>query len=331
MVAKVRSTEVAARAGVSRTTVSLVLNGHVRSIPESTQRRVRDAVDELGYVPSAAARALRRGRGRIVLCIAPGWMPSGRADAMWDVVSRKLESHGLTCVFSRSAGVTSSLQSFLEEVSPSVVAPFVTLGDGDYAMLARLGIPVVKLFDSSSDDAGASPFSSFQRGLGQTQADYLMGRGCRRFGWIGTDDPLGTELQECRVQGVAGALAQRGLSIASRCDAGLDGRRMHAAAAQFTAEGIDAVCAFNDESAAAFIAASVSTGIRIPRDMRVVGIDNQILGRYLSPSLTTIDYDNSVIEELVDMIVGTYEGKGMADLSPSRQIGAFEVIKRQSA
>ncbi|MCI1832485.1 MAG: LacI family DNA-binding transcriptional regulator [Bifidobacterium sp.] len=331
MVAKVRSTEVAARAGVSRTTVSLVLNGHDQSIPEDTRRRVRDAVDELGYVPSAAARALRRGRGHIVLCIAPGWMPSGRADAMWDVVSRELESQGLTCIFSRSAGVTSSLRAFLEEVSPSVVAPFVTLKDGDYAMLTRLGIPVAKLFSSRPGEADASPFSSFQRGLGRAQADFLMRKTCRRFAWVGTDDPLGKELQECRVQGVSDVLCQHGLSLLARSDAGLDGGRMREAVARFEAGGIDAVCAFNDESAAAFMAACVAMDVRIPRDMRVIGIDNQMLGRYLSPSLTTVDYDNSVIDALVDLIVAAYHRRSAARGTSSWQPGSFEVIERQSA
>jgi DNA-binding LacI/PurR family transcriptional regulator len=106
---------------------------------------------------------------------------------------------------------------------------------------------------------------------------------------------------------------------------------MRGAVARFEAGGIDAVCAFNDESAAAFMAACAAMDVRIPRDMRVVGIDNQMLGRYLSPSLTTVDYDNSVIDALVDLIVAAYHRRSAARGTSSWQPGSFEVIERQSA
>ncbi len=65
------STAVARRAGVSRATVSYVLNGQAAGrVGERTQARVRAAAEELGYVPHAAARSLRAGRGRIVLLAA---------------------------------------------------------------------------------------------------------------------------------------------------------------------------------------------------------------------------------------------------------------------
>ena len=62
------SADVARLAAVSRATVSYVLNDTPhQSIPEATRRRVLDAAAELGYTPSAAARALRSGRSDIVL------------------------------------------------------------------------------------------------------------------------------------------------------------------------------------------------------------------------------------------------------------------------
>ncbi|GGX03906.1 LacI family DNA-binding transcriptional regulator [Streptomyces noursei] len=66
------SAAVARRAGVSRATVSYVLNGQADGrVGARTQARVRAAAEELGYVPHAAARSLRSGRGRIVLLAAP--------------------------------------------------------------------------------------------------------------------------------------------------------------------------------------------------------------------------------------------------------------------
>jgi DNA-binding LacI/PurR family transcriptional regulator len=63
---KVTSHTVAERAGVSRTTVSFVLNGRDQGIPDETRERVLQAAAELGYVPSAAATTLASGRTRTV-------------------------------------------------------------------------------------------------------------------------------------------------------------------------------------------------------------------------------------------------------------------------
>src|SRR5207302_5715902 len=68
---RVRMSDVAAAAGVSRTTASFVLNKKDASIPAETQRRVIDAAERLGYRPHAGARALATGRtNRIGLLLA---------------------------------------------------------------------------------------------------------------------------------------------------------------------------------------------------------------------------------------------------------------------
>ena len=71
---RVTAADVAARAGVSRATVSYVLNDTPHQvIPETTRERVRAAAAELGYTPSVAARALMTGRSDIVLLLLPEW------------------------------------------------------------------------------------------------------------------------------------------------------------------------------------------------------------------------------------------------------------------
>src|SRR4051812_43365688 len=73
------SADVAREAGVSRATVSYVLNDTPhQKIPEATRRRVLEAAARLGYAPSAAARTLRTGRSDVVLGMLPDW-PIGPA------------------------------------------------------------------------------------------------------------------------------------------------------------------------------------------------------------------------------------------------------------
>ena len=72
--AGVTSADVARESGVSRTTVSYVLNGTPgTSISDATRQRVLEAAARLGYAPSAAARTLRSGRSDLVLCLLPDW------------------------------------------------------------------------------------------------------------------------------------------------------------------------------------------------------------------------------------------------------------------
>ena len=67
----VTSADVARHAGVSRSTVSQILNGHERRFPARTRDRVQAAASELGYQPSAAGRALVRGASDIVVALIP--------------------------------------------------------------------------------------------------------------------------------------------------------------------------------------------------------------------------------------------------------------------
>jgi DNA-binding LacI/PurR family transcriptional regulator len=71
---RVTSADVARVAGVSRATVSYVLNDTPhQTISAATRTRVFEAASSLGYAPSAAARALRTGRSDVVLCLLPDW------------------------------------------------------------------------------------------------------------------------------------------------------------------------------------------------------------------------------------------------------------------
>ncbi|MGH6656767.1 MAG: LacI family DNA-binding transcriptional regulator, partial [Actinocrinis sp.] len=96
---RVTSAQVAQRSGVSRATVSYVLNGAPnQSISEQTRQRVLTAAEELGYTPFAPARALRAGRSDMVLHLIPQW-PIGAAIAeLIEAMTVRLAREGLTLV-----------------------------------------------------------------------------------------------------------------------------------------------------------------------------------------------------------------------------------------
>ncbi|NMM94746.1 LacI family DNA-binding transcriptional regulator [Bifidobacterium oedipodis] len=291
--AKVKSQDVADLAGVSRTTVSLVLNGRGASIPERTRIKVVKAAEQLGFVPSAAARILRSGKANVVLVLAPGWMSSERADRMWDSISKGLEDQGLTCVFSRSAGTISPLRQLLADLTPSVVASFFSLAEEDRVLLDRMNIPLVELFlpMMQGREGADTVFAQFQQRLGYAQGQYFAQAGARDVAYLGTSDPRGKELQDYRVLGVTQALGVAGLSLVCQRNVGLnDEADMDQVLHELRGHTVDAVCAFNDDYAAALLSAARRCDVNVPKDMKVLGADNLAMGRYLVPSLSSVDF-----------------------------------------
>ena len=87
--------DVARLAGVSRATVSYVLNDTPHQvIPAHTRERVRAAAAELGYTPSVAARALITGRSDVVLLLLPDWPIGPTVGALLESLSDAFASTG---------------------------------------------------------------------------------------------------------------------------------------------------------------------------------------------------------------------------------------------
>src|SRR5215218_9071233 len=94
---RVTSADVARMAGVSRATVSYVLNDTPhQTISAHTRDRVLHAAAVLGYAPSAAARTLRTGRSDVVLCLLPDWPIGPEVGSMLGNLSTALARSGLT-------------------------------------------------------------------------------------------------------------------------------------------------------------------------------------------------------------------------------------------
>jgi DNA-binding LacI/PurR family transcriptional regulator len=84
---------------VSRATVSYVLNDTPhQTIPEETRQRVLEAVARLGYTPSAAATALRRGRSDVVLGLLPDWPVGHAVGRVMQEITAAFARHQLTFV-----------------------------------------------------------------------------------------------------------------------------------------------------------------------------------------------------------------------------------------
>jgi LacI family transcriptional regulator len=284
--------DVAARAKVSKTTVSRVLNGK-GELDESTAARVRAVIDELGYVPSARAVNLARGRTRVVAMLVPSltwpWMGEVVQGAV-DVL--EAEEYGLL-LFTCNRG-EDSMRQFAAQVAAKsfdgllVIEPEGTL---DYIVnLHSRGLPMV-LIDDRDQMSGQIPSVGTTNHLGAgAAARHLLEVGRQRPLMITGPSRFGCTQQ--RRDGFAAAYAEAGHPVdEDRIMLGDFTFERGAEAIQHAiAAGVefDAVFCHNDISAAGAMQALQEAGRRIPEDVSVVGFDDIPMAEHTQPPLSTV-------------------------------------------
>src|SRR3954447_15341675 len=135
------SADVAREAGLSRATVSYVLNDTPhQTIPEGTRRRVLEAAARLGYAPSAAARALRTGRSDVVLCLLPDWPIGTEVGSMLGNLSTALARQGLTFVVAPGNREDRPISDLWKAITPAAVIVFTDFSDDEMAAMRSAGV-----------------------------------------------------------------------------------------------------------------------------------------------------------------------------------------------
>lgn len=283
--------DVAAKAGVSKTTVSRVLNGK-GELDASTAERVRRVIAELGYVPSARAVGLARGRTGVIGMLIPsltwpwiGYVLQGAVDVV------ESESRGLM-VFTCANG-DESMRKFANQVSAKAFDALLVIepeGQLDYiAELHSQGMPVVLIDDRESRPQFPSVAATNRLG-GESAARHLLSAGRTRPAMITGEMRFGCAVE--RMGGFIEVYAEAGHPIPeSRIMPGdfsfpTGGEAVRAlldSGAEF-----DAIFAHNDLMAAGAVHALRAAGLRIPEDVHVVGFDDVPLADYNDPPLTSV-------------------------------------------
>ncbi|MEE1754554.1 LacI family DNA-binding transcriptional regulator [Streptomyces sp. SP18CS02] len=302
------SADVARLAGVSRATVSYVLNDipAVR-ISEPTRLRVRQAAEELAYVPHAAARSLRAGRTRIVL-LPTAHIPMGPLyhrflnELQWAL--RRLD---YTVVQYAGMGMDADEAARAwAELRPVAV---VSLGE---TALTPHGVDLLKRSGARAvitlgphPVPGAHTLAMDQREVGRCAAGHLLERGYRHIGVVVPTEPGLDMFSGPRLEGVRSAAAGRDV-VVEPLSLGQTEESAEALARQVRERGLDAVFAYNDEYAMLLMRALQDAGAAVPGDTAVMGADDLLLGRLLRPRLSTVEIDMTTgqhLAELVDRVV----------------------------
>ncbi|MCZ2847264.1 LacI family DNA-binding transcriptional regulator [Modestobacter sp. VKM Ac-2978] len=288
---RVTSADVAQESGVSRTTVSYVLNDkHGAMISADTRERVLAAAARLGYSPSAAARTLRSGRSDLVLCVLPNWTVGPVLDTVLDELTRELSDRQLSVLVHHGRGPR-PLAELWRAVTPRAVVGFTEFGAEDADAMRRAGIQVL---NTSLDEDPRAVFAVPQTRVGQLQVRHLADTGHVHLGWAAPVEPRLADFAERRLSGVRTECARLGLAAPVVQDVDLDVGSATAAVRAWRRGGVTAVAAYNDEVALAVLAGVRACGLSVPGDVAVIGVDDVPAGRLSDPALTTVAQDAGV-------------------------------------
>jgi LacI family transcriptional regulator len=328
---RVTIADVARIAGVSKTTVSRVLNTR-GDVDHATRAHVREVIERLGYVPSSGAVGLARGSSRTVGMLVPSLTWPWMGEVLQGVADTVEQAGFGLLLFTCNRGAD-SVERFASQVSARAFDGLLAVEPEDtLAMLAALhrkGLPVVLI-----DDRGRHPafphVTAANRDGGAAAARHLLS--LERHRPLVLTGPLRFGCVRDRLDGFGEVYAEAGHPL----DAALvvegdfteaDGR---AAVGRLLREGrtFDAVFAHNDLAAIGALAALRATGLHVPDDVAVIGFDDIPMAALTHPTLTTVHQPMRAMgETAARMLLARLTGEAQPDTSA---VLPTSVVVRQS-
>ena len=324
----VTSADVAREAGVSRATVSyLVNNTPGQVISEATRRRVLDAAERLGYAPNRNARALRLGRSDIVLFpLGDAALSHVFAHAI-NACSAALNRQGFTLVSDATAypspeqAVGAWLRlgpaAFIDLVLPADHAAVVRmLGAGIARVSADIDVP---------DHLSAMDIISVE--ARKVQVSHVIERGATDI--IYAAPPAFAESSKSAL--LPPALA----AVAADADVGLrfetveaTADSVRAAARRWAGGTCDAVCGYSDDLALPILTALVDLGVDVPGAMMVSGVDDVPAAAAVTPALSSVTWS---VDELGESLATRVAAAVLDPAGPVRYaVPELRVVVRDS-
>ena len=291
--------DIAQEAGVSVMTVSNVVNGNLNKVSKENTQRIQEIIARRGYVPNASARSLAKNKANIIAIILRGsenenTLENPHNSALVGTVIQKIQKCGyysMVNIIKSREDITQSLRTW--NVDGAV---FLGMFDDEIEdMCAVSDIPMV-FIDSYSSVRQLSNVGIDDYKGGQLAARYLIAKGHRSLAFI-SPPVLRTGVIQHRYAGFCDELMQNGLTLADEHQFVLEsdvrpedimdlGRTLAGRINEFTAAFVT-----SDQIASYLIQGLRSAKVRIPEDISMIGFDDLMICRQMTPQLTTIAQD----------------------------------------
>jgi DNA-binding LacI/PurR family transcriptional regulator len=285
--------DVAAAAGVSYQTVSRVINGHP-SVRPSTRELVQAAIEDLGFRPNRAARALAGGPVQSVTVLTPDTSLYGSSAALQGIEEAARAAGfavGIRVVESAEpAEVSDAVMRAIEPGGALIVIAYYTAGTRTLAAVPP-HIPMAALVETPTGDEGAGKpwvwLDDRKAALDATR--YLLSLGHRTVHYVSI--PYSSRISQ-RMAGWRAALEAAGAPVPGPLQGGWTPRSGYGAGRALASDPeVTAVLCGNDDLALGVMRAMHAAGRTIPGEVSVVGFDDTPMSKFLTPPLTTVRLD----------------------------------------
>lgn len=314
--------DVARRAGVSKATVSRALNGKV-VVSEEVKARIFQAIEETGYRPNLLARKLATSESDSVgLVITNGLYNGPFFSAMIYQAATCSEDHQRQLVLAdgkHSRDDERNAINFLLQLRCEAIMiypKYLSVDELD-DIIDGSSVPIVVINRELKRNRNSSVFVD-HRECSVRMMEHLLSQGHREIAFVAGNE--GSPTGESRLAGYYEALIHAGItpdnalivrgtwSTESGYDAGL--------ALLKTARPMSCILAANDDMAIGVTKAMTDNGLRVPEDISVAGFDDSIIGRYFTPTLTTvhIPMDEMINDAVRILLSPTTENENNAPL-----------------
>jgi DNA-binding LacI/PurR family transcriptional regulator len=282
--------DVAAAAGTSYQTVSRVINGHP-SVRESTREVVRAAIENLGFRPNRAARALAGGPVQSVTVVTPDtalYGPKAALQGIEEAARAAGFAVGVRVVESAApAEVGDAVSRAIEPGGALIVIAYYQAGTMALAAVPP-GVPMVAMVETPVGDEGAGkPWVWLDDRKASFDATrYLLGLGHRTVHYIAIPSSADTSQ---RMAGWRSALEAAGAPVPEPVQGDWTPRSGYEAGrALATDPEATAILCGNDDLALGLMRAMHDAGRAVPGEVSVIGFDDIPLSEFFTPALTTV-------------------------------------------
>lgn len=326
--------DVAKRAGVSIKTVSRVMNAEP-NVRDAVRERVRDAMQELDYIPNAGARRMANARSFLIGLFFHPRLSSYITGIQLGAARRCRDRDYLLAAEPLEVGNPDN-HSIIERtvrrahLDGVILVPPQSNDMPLIELLERLNVPFVRISPGVEPERGASVFIDERRG-GFEATRHLIELGHRDIAFIGG---MKTTMRAARFRrdGFLSAMAEAELPVS---DAWLCEGDFTFASGQRCAEVLlnsgrrpTAIVAASDAMAAGVISAAIKHGLKLPADLSITGFDDLQAASIVTPALTTIRQPLEQLGEVAaDLLLGAQLTR---KLEPSARQLDIELIVRDS-
>jgi DNA-binding LacI/PurR family transcriptional regulator len=337
--------DVAREAGVSRATVSRVVNG-VRNVDPAIQDLVRRAIERTGYAPNQAARQLVTRRTTTVALVVSGAGEASDgeqnafaarvfADPFFGRVVGGVVGHlrprsmHPVLMFAETPEARQEVVAYLRQGGADGALVVSTHPDDPLpALLADARLPAV-LFARPGRPVPLSHVDLAHRDGGRLAAEHLVARGCRRI--VTVAGPLAVAASQERLAGFRDTLARHGHPRVPVAEGGFTVDSGMAAMSTLLGEhpALDGVFAANDLMAQGAVQVLRDHGRRVPEDVAVVGFDDSSVAVTCRPRLTTVRQPVEEMAATMARLLGEHIDGTRTE--PTSEIFAPELVVRESA